>query len=241
MEQSTDPSPEPAGRADCVPFGVAPSGSGVQTDGEYEGFLVHLQCTYPALTPYLKGLHLTIDSWWPGRDTEGWKDKQWSSSEGYWDDSVGSWVSWDNAPSIHPEYVHPVPRYSSDLDALSQLLSGSDPPLRYIRNRKIHVAIYGFADASASGFGSTFDTSEGIAYTYGIWGRDRDRDSPNFRELSNLVFTLKWHCDDGTLIGSEVFLFTDNVTVESAFYKGNTPSKCLFSLVLRLCALEMRG
>jgi hypothetical protein len=36
------------------------------------GFLVHVQRTYPAITPYLKGLHLTIDSWRGGRDEEGW-------------------------------------------------------------------------------------------------------------------------------------------------------------------------
>lgn len=27
------------------------------------GFLVHLTMTYPLLVPYLKGLHLTVDSW----------------------------------------------------------------------------------------------------------------------------------------------------------------------------------
>ncbi len=37
------------------------------------GFLVHMQQVYPALTPYLKGLHLTIDSWRDNRDDEGWQ------------------------------------------------------------------------------------------------------------------------------------------------------------------------
>jgi len=37
------------------------------------GSLVYLQRTYPAITPYIKGLHLTIDSWRPGRSDEGWK------------------------------------------------------------------------------------------------------------------------------------------------------------------------
>ncbi len=32
------------------------------------GSLVYVQQTYPAITPYLKGLHLTIDSWRPNRD-----------------------------------------------------------------------------------------------------------------------------------------------------------------------------
>jgi hypothetical protein len=36
------------------------------------------------------------------------------------------------------------------------------------------------------------------------------------------------------------FLFTDNMTVESAFWKGSSSSPLLFELVLRLRQLEMR-
>ncbi len=28
------------------------------------GFLVYVMRTYPALVPYLKGFHLTIEMWW---------------------------------------------------------------------------------------------------------------------------------------------------------------------------------
>jgi hypothetical protein len=44
---------------------------------------------------------------------------------------------------------------------------------------------------------------------------------------------------DGTLVGAEVYVFTDNFMAESAFYKGNTSSKTLFNLVLRLRTIEM--
>lgn len=37
------------------------------------GFFIHLQRTYPAITPFLKGLHLTIDGWREGRDADMWK------------------------------------------------------------------------------------------------------------------------------------------------------------------------
>lgn len=37
------------------------------------GFLVYVCRTYPTITPYLKGLHLTLDSWRPNRDQFGWK------------------------------------------------------------------------------------------------------------------------------------------------------------------------
>ena len=37
------------------------------------GFLVYVSRTYRPMKPYLRGVHKTIDSWRPGRDSEGWK------------------------------------------------------------------------------------------------------------------------------------------------------------------------
>ena len=37
------------------------------------GFLVHLMMTFKFITPFLKGWHLTLDSWRPCRDREGYK------------------------------------------------------------------------------------------------------------------------------------------------------------------------
>jgi hypothetical protein len=37
------------------------------------GFLVYVARTYKPLAPFLFGLHLTINSWRPGRDEEGWR------------------------------------------------------------------------------------------------------------------------------------------------------------------------
>ena len=45
---------------------------------------------------------------------------------------------------------------------------------------------------------------------------------------------------DGTLGGTELFLFMDNSTAESAFDKGSSSSRLLFELVLRLRNLEMK-
>ena len=39
------------------------------------GFLVYVTRTYPAMVPYLKGFHLTLETWRGGRDLEGWKVK----------------------------------------------------------------------------------------------------------------------------------------------------------------------
>jgi hypothetical protein len=40
---------------------------------QYHGFLVCVSCTYPSIVPYLKGIHLTLDSWHDNHDTYGWK------------------------------------------------------------------------------------------------------------------------------------------------------------------------
>jgi hypothetical protein len=36
------------------------------------GYLIYVSRTYPPMTPFFKGLHLTIDAWHPERDEEGW-------------------------------------------------------------------------------------------------------------------------------------------------------------------------
>lgn len=85
------------------------------------GFLFHIQRTYPAITPYLKGLHQTI-GWRPNIDEEGWKlgGSQGSRNDpgGYWDEEVGELISWEVSSSAAPVYVSPVPRLTSDMTSL---------------------------------------------------------------------------------------------------------------------------
>ena len=42
---------------------------------QIRGFLIYVVRTYKWLNPYIKGLHLTIDSWRPGRADNGFKLK----------------------------------------------------------------------------------------------------------------------------------------------------------------------
>jgi hypothetical protein len=44
------------------------------------GFLVYVTRTYPAMVPYLKGFHLTIEMWRSGRDVDGWILKEGDDS-----------------------------------------------------------------------------------------------------------------------------------------------------------------
>jgi hypothetical protein len=40
------------------------------------GFLVYVTRTYPAMVPYLKGFHLTIEMWRGSRDADGWRTRE---------------------------------------------------------------------------------------------------------------------------------------------------------------------
>jgi hypothetical protein len=195
------------------------------------GFLVHLQRTYPVITPFLKGLHLTLDGWRPNRDEELWAIPHMHNS---------AIEPLNNLRPQAPERVRPAPRLSDDLTCLDVLFASSEPPVRTVRAARRLIVIYGFVDASGSGFGSSFTLPDNsIYFRHGLWGRDTDSDSSNFRELSNLVAALEEGVTAGELRNSELFIFTDNTTAEGAYYKGNSPSRKLFDLVLRLRCIEM--
>jgi hypothetical protein len=216
------------------------------------GFLCHVSRTYPIIFPYLKGFYNTMNNWRCDRDADGWK-----LSHTAWMELLAGDVGFETEADIgldfedrkrkfvksrhsnHPASVAFVPRLSRDLCALSALFSPPEPTLRLIRGHSIQFALFGFGDASGGGFGSSWETKDGISYRFGTWGEDMDGESSNLRELTNLVDTLDEIGAQGSLKGVEVFLFTDNSTSEAAYYNGSSKSEKLFDLVLRVKKLEM--
>jgi hypothetical protein len=195
------------------------------------GFMIYVARTYKAMRPYLKGLNLTIDRWRPGRDKQGWKDMNW----------------YDDFPLIDakrmneeaPEFVNAVPMLRRDVEALKVLFAADSPAVRTIRPSKRIDVRYGFGDASGSGFGGSIALPSGISYRVGVWGKDAEDSSSNYRELRNLVETLEAEAEAGNLNNCEMFMMTDNSTAEACFYRGTSGSEKLFELVLRLHRLEM--
>jgi hypothetical protein len=119
----------------------------------YRGYLVYISWTYTSLVPYLKGIHLTLDSWWPHRDAEGWKISENSATMVV----MAAHFQRDLPPAIGaPLQVTPAPKLLADFDALMLLFSPDTPPLRRTRPSATAVALYGFVDASGTSFGSTF-------------------------------------------------------------------------------------
>jgi hypothetical protein len=228
------------------------------------GFLVYVTRAYPPMIPYVKGFHLTAEMWRGNRDADGWKlpptkckdplptAKSGEVVETDEDDAVARYVVRKQygpvAPHAPPDgKTSPAPRLIEDIKALIHLTSEKSPPLRVVRPRKVVHVFYGFGDASGKGRGSTtqgFKTvhhpdagkgpSTGLIYKVGVWGSDVDDESSNFRELANLVEDTEEEARIGNLTETEYYLFTDNSTAESAFYKGTSSSKKLHSLILRL-------
>jgi hypothetical protein len=112
-----------------------------------------------------------------------------------------------------------------------------------VRAKKFADVYYGFGDASQDGFRFNIQEQNGdtIHYRYGQWSDEVSEKSSNYQELYNLVCRLEELVEDGTLEGCEVFIFTENLTAESAFFKGNSSSEHLYDLVLRLQELGMKG
>jgi hypothetical protein len=65
--------------------------------------------------------------------------------------------------------------------------------------------------------------------------------SSSYRELLNLVESLEAQVDNGKIRGEEVFLFTDNLTVEAVIFRGNSTRERLFKLMLHRCKIKMKG
>jgi hypothetical protein len=197
----------------------------------HRGFLIYLVRTYPAINPYLKGIHLTLDSWRPWRHDDGWKMTQAEIRAPLQHDAC-----MDDARSGEkaPLQVQWVPRLLDDLHALQLLFEDSVPPQRSVRPVAHAVAVYQFGDASSSGFGSSLYINGVIYYCHGQWTDAYGEESSNFRELANLVHAIEDAHDKGLLVDTELFVFTDTTAAEGAFYKGVSPSRKLFELVLRL-------
>lgn len=213
------------------------------------GFLNHLSMTFEETTPFLKGFYLTLNSWRPYRDDDDWKmtQKAWdkikfhrmenSQSQDEWDrfnDEGGQ----DNLNA--PDNVVASSRFANDVGALLSLLNGDGPPVTQLRSRFVISVIFGFGDASGTGLGATFTCGTGFTFRVGVWGSLEKDESSNWKEFSNVVESLEEEAEAGGLDQSEVFMFTDNTTVEACSYKGSSSSPRLLSLIIRLKAMATR-
>ena len=136
----------------------------------------------------------------------------------------------DNSkPSVeNPKLVKGVPRFFECLSALSLFFQQEEPLVVTERSDNVRLMIYGFVDASKSGFGASLQLEDGIKYRIGTWSKDEENESSNYREFANAVETLEEEEHNGTINNATVILATDNSTVEAALYKGNSSNEKLY-------------
>ena len=201
-------------QADCAPKGNVH----YKTTESFVGFFVYVSLTYTSLTPYLKGIYLTLNSWRNVRNEEGWLVPEAKRAL-----RLGT----SKPEGDPPKHVKIVPHFRSDLQALVNLTAFESPPNIPIRASH-DKALYIVGDHSGSGFGSSrwIQNGKAVDAQFGRWTFDvSENESSNFRESANLVNSLKSHLKNGKIPpGTEVFICTDNAVAESTYFKGSSKS-----------------
>ena len=121
-----------------------------------------------------------------------------------------------------------------------ELLASDDPALALARPSGVLVVCYLIGDASGSGFGSALWDDKELLWELGYYGPGHRKESSKFREADNLVTWLEQLEREGHLEGSELFVFTDNLSFEGTFYKGHSTSEKLCDITLRLRLVQQR-
>ena len=212
------------------------------------GFLGHLAMCYGSLVPFMKGFHLTIDSWRSNRPDSGWKmkDKEWDLyldvqvAEGVMSEEGRAELKELGGEAEAPKLVQAVPRFKKDLEAMIVFFTPIEPPEVIASVSRVLYVIYGFGDASGTGFGSSLQTNSGLSYRVGVWLGEEENESSNFKEFKNVVESLEDEGEAERLGNCKVFFCTDNSTVEAAIHKGASTSEKLHALVVRFLCLQSK-
>jgi hypothetical protein len=176
---------------------------------QIRGFLMYVVRTYPWINPYMKGMHLTIDSWRPLRGLDGYKlqgkelenalalgldgDMPCRRAEDNLKDEqphvslMSRTENWTEEPPVD---VRPVARFLQDLVYLAQLTEADSPPRQLYRARHT-AALFVIGDASGKAKGAVVVTQYGLDYESGVWSQQWRGKSSNVREAENLTDRLE--------------------------------------------------
>jgi hypothetical protein len=94
------------------------------------GFLVHMVQTYPALNPYLKGVHGTLDSWRCNRDINGFRMHE-DKKRSRWDGASESTAS-DEPGAKRPRLSGPVETVRGANSRPRSSQKASEPTRKYV-------------------------------------------------------------------------------------------------------------
>ena len=218
------------------------------------GYLNHIGITFEMIVLLLRGFHNTLDSWRCNRNYEGWKVEE----EVKWVDILDAYlykgqisneiydvlIDSQHSSSKPPKLVLPAPRLHEDVEMLQAIFSAEQPTKYPVRFGTIATVHYGFRDASGRGFGSIWKYAGDITVNIelGTWSvSEEEEQTSNWQEFENVVNRICQEADAGRLKNAIIFMFTDNSVVEGAIAKGNSATRKLFKLVLRLRTSQMKS
>eukprot|EP00957_Ditylum_brightwellii_P065997 5004886-Ditylum_brightwellii.AAC.1 len=173
------------------------------------------------MAAYLKGIHHTLESWQSNCDVDGWQLTEVKLQAAIEDYGGATSLGEDKEA---PEWVHPVPQMTADMEALQELTKGITPPRHTARKSTIKLDVYAFFDASAKEFGRTLQLTDTLKFKHRLWGEGFNEEAV-----------------EGNLHNAMLLLATDNFVVESVFFKGISSSKLLFGLVVRRKKADLTG
>jgi hypothetical protein len=231
---------------DMIPGGQLP----LQRLLEIRGFLMYVVRTYTWMNPYIKGMHLTVDSWRPGRleDSFKWSAKEWRERclveipcrrlDKEWEGQVAAAVTLEEETA--PMTILPVARYLLDLECLQALTSLTKPP-KQLYCTAHHAAFFVIGDASGKAKGSAAVEQYGVNYKSGAWNLQWRMKSLNRLEAENLTDRLERLVALDSLKNHEIFFITNNLAFKGAYYKGHSHSRELSDIVFRVHKAERDG
>jgi hypothetical protein len=199
------------------------------------------------MVPYLRGLHLTLESWRDWRNKDGWKlpAREIETLIDAMKDYAPLPVLFTDLPKKKGKCIDTVtaaPRLKADVEAMSRLVRARVAPKVVRRSRKMATAYYGLGDASGQGYGNGLVIGNQCHMEYGHWNDEIRAKHSNIKELTNLVGTVENAYAKGLLVNAELFLCTDNFVSEAAYYNGgSTRNSELNDLIFRLWDLQMKG
>jgi hypothetical protein len=173
------------------------------------------------ITPYLKGVHLMLDSRRPWRKDDGWKMSIREIRQALLEKDTGEGMPLQSGGKA-PRSVKWVPRLVDDIRALKSLFEPDLPPKWIVRPIVCAEVVYSFRDASGTRFGTTFVIRGALYYSIGQLHPSMTEESSNYRELANLVLALEEAQRRSLLSNTEAFFFTDNSNTEQAYYNGTS-------------------
>jgi hypothetical protein len=93
-----------------------------------------------------------------------------------------------------------------------------------VQSKVVIAVAYGFSDTSGKGFGSTITIDGSLLWRLDQWKEFYKDESSNRREFENIVIALEEYYSKTGIHDVELFMFTDNMVSENAFYRGTSSS-----------------